>query len=380
MKLIILGPAPDIHKLTPIGKRLSLLLKNLNTQNGSLSLVVAYVDDTFTHSLGGGLHQFVKAGGKLQAIVGIDSRGTAKSALEWLLNVLSSGNLYVYHNPADATFHPKFFIVKDRLKAHILVGSSNLTGGGMTNNFEMNIEIELELGDKRDKAFLSEFENLVQRIINCPSCVKLDAAMLKRIDAAGVLKKRSSTRSETIITRKASRSLSALFGKTKHARPATGQRAIKTQLPSPKSKFVMSLVHNDLSVPKRADPYFLIPLSARDQEPGFWGWPTQFNKTKKGIPERRFNATIHLLGKKVTEDSRLSYYDGYREFRFKSRTIYSLGSSYIGSFVVVSWSKGPGGSSMAHVELVPSGTSKHNKLGKLKFETVGSRGKRFAYV
>jgi len=342
-------------------------------------MVVAYVDDTFRHCLEDSLHKFVKAGGKAQAVVGIDSRGTSKSALECLLNVLSPGNLHVYHNPADATFHPKFFVIKDEMKAHVLVGSSNLTGGGLTNNFEMNIEVELNLGDERDKAFLSKFENLIQKIINCPSCMKLDAAMLQRIDATGVLKKRSSRSGETIITRKASKSLSALFGKTKHARLTPSQKAIKMQVPSRKSEFVMSLVHNDVSA-ERPDPYFLIPISARDQEPGFWGWPAGFSKTRKGIPERRFNATIRLLGRTVTEESRLSFYAGYDEFRFKSKSIYNLGSSYIGSFVVVSWSKDPGGSSMANVELVLSGTPKYNKLGRLQFQTVGSRGKKFTYV
>lgn len=375
-----MGPAPDIHKLTPIGKRLSLLLNSLNRQKGSLSIVVAYVDDTFRHSLGDSLHKFAKVGGKTQVVVGIDSRGTARSALEWLLKVLPLGDLHVYHNPADATFHPKFFIVKDGSKAHVLIGSSNLTGGGMANNFEINIEVELDLGDSKDKAFLSEFENLVQKTISCPSCVKLDAAMLLRIDAAGALKKRSSTRGEAIITRKASKSLSSLFGKTRHARLTPRQKAIKMQARSQKSKFVMSLVHNDLSVPKRADPYFLIPLAARDQEPGFWGWPTKFTKTKKGIPERRFNVTIHLLGKTVTEKSRLSYYAGYREFRFKSKSIYNLGSSYIGSYVVISWSRDSSGSRIANVELVPRGTPKYTKLGRLKFQKVGSRGKRFTYT
>jgi hypothetical protein len=342
--------------------------------------MVAYGDETFSDYIGSSLEKFVKAGGETQAIVGIDSRGTSKFALQWLLGLLGPNRLYVYHNPGDATFHPKFFVIKDQSTAHIFIGSSNLTGGGLSRNFEMNVELELDLQDQKDQTCLLIFEEIIEKTIKCPSCLKLDTKTLKKIDNAGVLRKRSSRKGETYITKNAGKTLSALFGKTKHVYLLRVPKAIVRPAHRAKTEFVMSLVKNDVSG-KRWDPYFLIPIRARDQNPRFWEWPAGFHRAgTKGVPERRFTAIIKLQNRRVTEKSRLSYYSGVDEFRFKSESIYRLGPSYAGSFLMISWSKGKTGLSTANVELVPKGTQKHNKLSGLALQKVGSLQKKFTYI
>jgi hypothetical protein len=338
-------------------------------------VMVAYAHDTFRKHIGDSLEKFIDAGGDVEAIIGIDSRGTSKIALRWLLDLLGSKRLYVYHNPGDGTFHPKLFIFKENGAAHVFVGSSNLTGGGLSENFEINVEIELSTRNQFDRSYLSTFEKTFEKTKNCPSCLQLDAKILKKLDKAGALKYHSPKKVETVITKKVGIALSNVFGKTRHRRPKP--IAVKRMKGM---KFIMSLVRNDVSG-RRSDPYFLVPILARDQNPKFWGWPMRFHPTRvKRVPERRFTTKVKMGKKQLTEQGRLSYYGGVDEFRFKSESIYRLGAQYSGSFIVISWSKDRWGLSMANLELVAKGTSKHKQLSKLSFQQVGPLNKRFTYI
>lgn len=378
MKINILGPGPARHKLKPIGKRLSELLKKANPQKSSLNIMVAYAHETFLGYIGDSLEKFVGAGGDVEMIIGVDSRGTSKIALSWLLDLLGFRRLFVYHNPGNGTFHPKIAIFKGARVAHLFVGSSNLTGGGLSRNFEFNVEIELNTQKKLEKSYLTTFEKIFRKTKNCPSCLPLNNKTLKRIDKAGALKHRSPKKAETVITKKSGIALSTVFGKTKHHHPKPTVRRRKKRLKT--ISFIMSLVHNDVSG-KRGDPYFLVPILARDQNPKFWRWPTRFHPTRaKGVPERRFATKVKIAGKQLTEQGRLSYYGGVDEFRFKSKSIYGLGTSYSGSFIVISWAKDRWGRDAAHLQLAAKGTPKHNKLSKLSFQKVGRLKKRFAYI
>jgi HKD family nuclease len=381
VEIEIIGPAPNVQNLNPIGQRLAQLLKNANPAKCRVTMLVAYVNETFFDFIGQSFEIFITSGGDLQVIVGIDSRGTSRKALETLLNLLGSGRLYVYHNPGDGTFHPKMFIIRDDKKASVFVGSSNLTGGGLSNNFEINVEIRLNRANKTDNALLTAFEEIIAKAIGSPSCLNLDMKILDEIDKAGALRKQSK-KQEVSIDESVSSALSALFGRTKQKHLRTSKTGGKLPLSAgAKGKtFIMSLVNNDISG-KRWDPYFLIPLAARDQNPKFWGWPKKFSEKRiKGRPERRFVNKIQIGNKITTENGRLAYYAGVDEFRFKSDTIYNLGKSFAGSFVLIFWSKDQTGVDVANVELARSGSAKHKRILTLNLQKAGSLNKVFTYV
>jgi HKD family nuclease len=56
-------------------------------------------------------------------------------------------------------FHPKAFVAISPLKALSIVGSANLTYGGLINNLESSTLVSLDLTDKNDKAYIDEFSN-----------------------------------------------------------------------------------------------------------------------------------------------------------------------------------------------------------------------------
>lgn len=55
-------------------------------------------------------------------------------------------------------FHPKLYLVRGRTNARFVVGSANLTLGGLNNNIEAGMLIDFDLVDPEDKAVVDEIE------------------------------------------------------------------------------------------------------------------------------------------------------------------------------------------------------------------------------
>lgn len=58
----------------------------------------------------------------------------------------------------NSTFHPKIYYFRSGSKISILVGSANLTGGGMATNFEISALYETNKGSQEEKQFRSILE------------------------------------------------------------------------------------------------------------------------------------------------------------------------------------------------------------------------------
>lgn len=55
-------------------------------------------------------------------------------------------------------FHPKLYLVRGRANARFVVGSANLTLGGLNNNIEAGMLIDFDLADPEDRAVVDEIE------------------------------------------------------------------------------------------------------------------------------------------------------------------------------------------------------------------------------
>src|SRR6185437_6190928 len=90
--------------------------------------------------------------------VGIDLYGTSREGLEDLLHAVPNGGIYVFHNNGPTTFHPKVYVFRNQHAADVLVGSGNLTGGGLYANYEASLSISLNLQDENDAQLLANIE------------------------------------------------------------------------------------------------------------------------------------------------------------------------------------------------------------------------------
>lgn len=83
----------------------------------------------------------------IEVIVGINEGGTTVEGLLRLLQAVSSVTVFFKH--PRQTFHPKFYWFDDdpslQQRATLIVGSSNLTRGGLITNFEASLVAELGL-------------------------------------------------------------------------------------------------------------------------------------------------------------------------------------------------------------------------------------------
>lgn len=58
----------------------------------------------------------------------------------------------------NVIFHPKLYLVRGKTTARFVVGSANLTLGGLNNNIEASLVIDFDLSDTNDKGVVDEIE------------------------------------------------------------------------------------------------------------------------------------------------------------------------------------------------------------------------------
>lgn len=105
------------------------------------------------------LSTFVTSGNDLELTFGANVSGAQRGTDLELIRELASrfentnGKVFLYYEP-QRLFHPKLYLFdnQDQDKGLLIVGSSNWTADGFTNNVEANIVVELDLTGDNDRA------------------------------------------------------------------------------------------------------------------------------------------------------------------------------------------------------------------------------------
>lgn len=98
-------------------------------------------------------------------IAGIRNGITSAQALQKCLD-LGLATYIVDTGARSILFHPKLYLSKSAAKARLLVGSANLTGGGLASNVEASIAIDLDLRVPSDRQFLDEVSDAILGILD----------------------------------------------------------------------------------------------------------------------------------------------------------------------------------------------------------------------
>lgn len=113
------------------------------------------------------LRAFAARGARADLTIGSDMMGTTFEAAWYLMNaVRPTGRVLLASAEPNATFHPKLFVFSDAdasdpsttralraaSKATVLIGSSNLTRGGLYTNDEASMVCSLDLSQAQDLA------------------------------------------------------------------------------------------------------------------------------------------------------------------------------------------------------------------------------------
>lgn len=91
------------------------------------------------------LHKCLEKNGRVEIIAGLDFKTTDPKAIEFLINLKKSNSLLSFfcfgdknENKTDIVFHPKIYLFNKKKETTSIVGSTNLTNGGLISNFEVN--------------------------------------------------------------------------------------------------------------------------------------------------------------------------------------------------------------------------------------------------
>lgn len=146
-----------IHQPSPSGRIGDYLADNLARPWKSFRAAVAFVKRSGTRHIAPALAAFARRSA-VEIIAGIDHRGTSAEGLQDLLDAVPAGRVIVFHNPLPFTFHPKVYLFKSADSADLLVGSGNLTEGGLFTNYEAAVRVSLTMAEPRDAAVLRSVE------------------------------------------------------------------------------------------------------------------------------------------------------------------------------------------------------------------------------
>lgn len=113
---------------------------------------VAWMKRSGLSRFGGAVVDFRERGGRAEVIVGIDEGGATHQGLSDALEIFD--DVRIFHDPERRTFHPKVYIAWGPEKTAIIVGSNNLTAGGLYSNYEASLLCEVDFSEDGDRSFV----------------------------------------------------------------------------------------------------------------------------------------------------------------------------------------------------------------------------------
>ncbi|MEN5081002.1 phospholipase D family protein [Bosea sp. TWI1241] len=290
---------------------------------------------------------------KLEVVVGLSFGGTSAEALMHLHQM--GAQVRLFHKHPRQTFHPKIYCFDSGgshpRNARVLVGSSNLTGGGLFSNYEGNLTIDLQPRDvASDATFYESVMDEFDEIVGSDFCTALGGAdHIKELLESGFIA------TETRLRQKAAKNAAAFprLGKTTSFFTAPPPEVPKIDLPalpidfteeessealalegSPaeatpegvpdvvsavETLFVRTLTSTDVKKLKGASGTFEpdLAITVRDTHPDFWGWPGKFASIDRGRGPRLEWATSARLITSLTGEMgrRIDFVQWFREER-----------------------------------------------------------------
>lgn len=391
--------------------------KNLsNNEWTHFRAAVAFVRRSGTRHIATQVHEFSQ-NGKVEIIAGIDHHGTTADGLRDLLEAVKPNNrVIVSHNRLPFTFHPKVYLFKSSKAAELLIGSGNLTEGGLFTNYEANLRLNLELSIPDQRSILQSVEHTLDEWADTSTGVAhiLDLDLLNRLIALGLVPEKETYVAEPDVSSDAKLSIvedrsvvvetepvDSLFVSRPVPPAPTVPKIPPFELPvmpkslspsviqsltsdSPASRishFVMTLQRTDVGVGQttsgtsRRSPEIFIPLSARNAFPEFWNWPGGF-KSDPNRPGKQDRSGVRMrLGTSVVSVNMMTW-PAKHDFRLRSEALRSAGK--VGDILHLE-KVDPENGYEYFAQVIPMGTSQHASFLALCTQSVRNSQKMYGY-
>ncbi len=287
--------------------------------------------------------------------VGIDNGVTTYEGLVNLLDAIGSNSeMWIFHNENSSTFHPKIYLFANDESADFIVGSGNLTEGGLFTNYEAFLRINLDFRHEEDRQQYDEIISYLDywRDPSTGCAIQADLLFLndlrdnEYLPTENQVKRERKQKTQQARERKKAREFKP-FG-TMKVPSAPYQPVIPVQLPevisaveiTPDSVgiepveeqdglfigFVMTLQQTDVGYGQttvgasRRSPEVFIPLKARDEDPIFWGWRALFAQDPNK-PDKYDRRDVKMLVRGNIESINMMTWPLKHDFRLRSESL-----------------------------------------------------------
>lgn len=265
-----------------------------------LSVAVAFVKASGVSRIKEALKDFVDNGGQVRFVVGIDHQGTSIEGLQSLINLFGiNAEIWVIHNEdkrESPTFHPKIYLFENDEFAEVLIGSNNLTKGGLFTNYEVSVSLRLHQVNLEEKELWEKLQSAFT-----DWCRETDISKLLSEDVLARLLDEHKLGSERAEQAERGKSFShtssdnneeefglgktPLFGSVRirsAPKPATyvnqlqDSKVVERKVFPSQSWFGITVLEGDLPQSGSSNE-IRITKGIRNQNPHFWGWNDRFS-------------------------------------------------------------------------------------------------------
>lgn len=172
----------------PFRKLLQMLFLKPHLER--VRMVVAYARWEGLGLISDEVLKFLQAGGRLETIFGAGNGVTSLDALYFgmVLQDRFPGQTYagfVEDEYANATFHPKIYEFRYRSETIVIVGSANLTGGGLCRNIEAGVSLACVRGSEAEKEWASYWEKVFAKATKITASSLRDLALQPGVGREG---------------------------------------------------------------------------------------------------------------------------------------------------------------------------------------------------
>ena len=270
---VINQPLNGSHKRS--GDLIADLLSRRDDRFDSVYMAVAFAKQSGVSRLFEHLENFVSAEGIVEAVVGVDLKVTSRQGLELLMK--AGVRVYVFRR-SSGTFHPKLYLFERKDHEGVaLVGSSNLTNGGLYENFEFSVRLDYDLTVPEDRESFREMTDSFKALAD--DAWELDEDFLAEIDPkylADESQDQSGAGQRRPTEEGTEDDLFRPRDKRNRSSGSTQAEEIK-----PTKTFVMTLLSGEEEGKAKHHSVFKIPIAVRNREPSFWGWKESYKPRER---------------------------------------------------------------------------------------------------
>jgi HKD family nuclease len=174
-------------------KELISILTQKMEDSIDIRMAVAFVSRRGLSLIDSSMNYILSKKVNLEFLIGLDMRTTEPEALKYIYNLSKDYNnitLYCYASLEQSSiYHPKLYILKGAKTITSIIGSSNLTIGGLKKNIEVNIVVTI---DEQDE-ILSEIYATYNRLKFHPKRVIPDQQFIEYYSSLCNLEKKGRT-------------------------------------------------------------------------------------------------------------------------------------------------------------------------------------------